>query len=319
MKVLYGLREYKSEVKELVGDNRFDTAVKVSQIGWNSSENAVLVNASSLADALSVTPFASQENAPVLLSDVNSLNQTTKEELKRLGVKKVYAIGGTTVISENVVNELKSMGVTVERISGQDRYETSLAIANRLKNISEIAVVNGEQGFADAVSIAPVCARDNIAIVYTSPRNGLKTFENYIKTNNITKSYVVGGTTVLPDKLINGLKNTTRIAGSNRNLTNLHIIEKFFSNTNFNNQTEFNDVFVSKNGYEKPEDLIDALSVGVLASKQNAPVMLVSPNGLDKNQSTTLHNTFAKRLTKVGGNGNETGFTQLQKEINNVK
>lgn len=313
------LKEYKSKINELVGINRFDTAVKVSQTGWNTSENAVLVNANSLADALSVTPFAAQKNAPVLLSNSNSLNQATKAEFKRLGVKKVYAIGGTTAISEDIVNELKSMGVTVERISGKDRYETSLAIANKLNNVNKIAVVNGENGFADAVSIAPVCARDNMAIVYTSPRSGLKTFENYIKNNNIATSYVIGGTTVLPDNLITELKNPVRIAGSNRNLTNLNIIERFFSNTNHNNQTELKNIFVAKNGYGSPNDLIDALSVGVLASKQNSPVMLVSPNGLDKNQSTALYYTFSKQLTKVGGNGNETAFEQLKNQVNHIK
>ncbi|MGL6106693.1 cell wall-binding repeat-containing protein [Romboutsia sp.] len=311
--------EYKPKINELVGSDRFDTAVKVSQTGWNNSEKAVLVNCDSLADALSVTPFAAQENAPVLLSDSKSLNTSTKAELERLGVKKVYVIGGTSAISENVANELKSMGITIERIYGEDRFETSLAIAKKLKNVNKIAVVNGEKGFADAVSIAPVCARDNMAIVYASSTNGLKTFEDYINTNDITTSYVVGGTTVLPDNLISGLKNPVRISGEDRNLTNLNIIETFFSNTNYNNQTELNNIFVAKNGYGKPNDLIDALSVGVLAAKQNAPVMLVSPNGLDNNQSTALYYTFTKELTKVGGNGNESAFEGLKEQVNHKK
>lgn len=311
--------EYKPEIKELVGSDRFDTAVKVSKTGWNKSENAVLVNCDSLADALSVTPLAAQENAPILLSDSKSLNASTKAELSRLEVKKVYVIGGTSAISENVEDELKSMGIKIERIYGKDRFETSLAIVNKLENVNKIAVVNGEKGFADAVSIAPVCARDNMAIVYASPTHGLKVFEDYINTNDIKTSYIVGGTTVLPDELISGLKNPVRIAGEDRNLTNLNIMEMFFSNANYNNQTELNNIFVAKNGYGKPNDLIDALSVGVLAAKQNAPVMLVSPNGLDNNQSTTLYHTFTKELTKVGGSGNELAFERLKEQVNHKK
>lgn len=308
--------KYSFQISELVGNDRFDTAVKVSQTGWSTSQNAVLVNASSLTDALSVTPFAAQEDAPVLLSDVNNLNPTTKSEIIRLGVKNVYVIGGTSAISENIVNELKSMGITVERISGEDRYKTSLAIANRFNNVSEIAVVNGEKGFADAVSIAPVCARDNMAIVYASPQNGLSTFNDFMKTHNIKTSYIIGGTNVLSNELVSTLNNPVRIAGADRNSTNLDIIKKFYSNGN-NNKIELKNIFVAKNGYGNQNDLIDALSVGVIASKQNSPIMLVSPKGLDSNQRAILSDISIKQIIKVGGNGNEDAFNQITEIVDN--
>lgn len=48
------------------------------------------------------------------------------------------------------------MNINVERISWDDRYNTSLEIAKRLGHVSEIAVVNGVTGLADTISIAPV-------------------------------------------------------------------------------------------------------------------------------------------------------------------
>ena len=85
------------------------------------------------------------------------------------------------------------MNLNVDRISGDDRYTTSLEIAKRLENVSEIAVVNGVKGLADAVSIAPVAAERNMPIVLSSPNQGTKTFDEFIKNNNIKTSYVIGG------------------------------------------------------------------------------------------------------------------------------
>ena len=50
------------------------------------------------------------------------------------------------------------MNISVERISGSNRYKTSLEIAKRLNNLSKITVVNRVTGLTDAVSIAPVSA-----------------------------------------------------------------------------------------------------------------------------------------------------------------
>ena len=44
----------------LAGSNRHSTAVQVSQKGWSSAENVVLVNDSAIADALAATPLAEE-------------------------------------------------------------------------------------------------------------------------------------------------------------------------------------------------------------------------------------------------------------------
>ncbi len=57
-------------------------------------------------------------------------------------------IGGTAVLNKDIENKLKGNGLNVERINGKNRYETSLILANKLKDIKdikEVAVVNGEK------------------------------------------------------------------------------------------------------------------------------------------------------------------------------
>lgn len=80
--------------QNISGSDRFSTAVKISQSGWNQSETVILTNANAVADSLSVAPLASKLRVPVLLTQSNALNEATRTEISRLGAKKVLIIGG---------------------------------------------------------------------------------------------------------------------------------------------------------------------------------------------------------------------------------
>lgn len=291
---------------KLIGENRYQTAIKVSNEGWDRTNIVVLVNSNSMADALSATPYAKFLHTPILLTEVNKLNSETKKEILRLKPKAIYVIGGDSSISNSVINELKSMNINVERISGNDRYETSLKIAKKLNSPSEIAVVNGETGLPDAVSIAPVAAEKDMPIVLVSPKKGISTFEQYIKDNNlnIEHSYIIGKEVTISNKIANKLPNPERLGGIDRHETNAVILEKFYTNEDLNN------IFIVKDGMKKSDDLIDALSVGVLAAQKKSPVVIVG-NDLNDKQESLLYKKQPKEITQVGGNGNENAFNKL--------
>lgn len=299
-----GTVDYKEEgritstIGMLVGVDRYETAVKVSKRAFEKSENVVVVNSSAIVDALSATPFAKLKDAPILLTDSNKLNDKTKAEITRLGAKNVYVIGGNNVVKDSVVSELKDLKLNVERVSGTDRYQTSLEIAKKLGDVSEIAVVNGASGLADAVSIAPVAANKNMPIVLSSPNEGTKVFNEFIKNKKVNKSYVIGKEKAISKEIANKLPNATRVGGNDRNETNAMIIDTFYKNLALNN------VFVAKDGMKKADDLIDALSVGVIAAKENSPIVIGSST-LNEKQKQVLSTKEIKKLTKVGGNGNE--------------
>lgn len=290
---------------KLVGDTRYSTAIKISQNGWDSADNVVIVNSSAMADALSATPFARAKNAPLLLTQSESLNEKTQKELKRLKAKNVYIVGGTAVVSDNVVSNLKSLGLKVERISGDSRYNTSFEVAKRLGNISQVAVVNGESGIPDAISIAPVAASNNMPIILSSPVDGTKVFDDYIKRNNIKKSYVIGGNEAVSNDILNKLPNAKRLGGSDRNETNAAIINEFYKND------DINSIYVAKDGMKREDELIDALSIGVLASRHSSPVLIVG-NVLNDKQKQTISHKRPKNIVQVGGDGNEEAFEQIQ-------
>lgn len=297
---------------KLIGEDRYQTAIKISKKKsgeakdeeWIGAQNVIVVNSNSMVDALSATPFARKENAQILLTEKNKLNSETKKEISRLRAQNIYIIGGENSVSDSVVNELKSMNLYVERISGNDRYETSLEIAKKLDVVSEMAVVNGVKGIPDAVSIAPVAANKNMPIVLASPNEGTKLFDQYIKENGIKKSYVIGNKAAISDEIANKLPNAERIGGINRNETNAAILEKFYTYTKLDN------IFVVKDGMKKQDDLIDALAVSTLTFSGESPVVIVG-NDLSNKQESLLSKKHPMEITQVGGNGNENAFNKL--------
>jgi putative cell wall-binding protein len=297
-----------TKIEYLTGKDRYDTAVKISQNTFTSANNIILVNDSSLPDALSVTPYAKVKNAPILLTQSNKLNDQTKKEIERLKAKNIYIIGGENSVNKDVKNDLESRGYTVERISGEDRYATSLTVAkelDKISNISEISVVNGEKGLADAVSIGAISAQNGMPIILTCPTDNMVNIIELVKTENINKTYVVGGDRWFPNDIANKLPSVERISGIDRNMTNLKVINRFYKDSTLNN------LYVSKNGMGNQENLIDALSVGVVASKNQSPVMLVG-NSLNISQKLLISSKKFNVITQVGGEGNENAFNELK-------
>ena len=300
--------------EQLVGSNRTDTAVKISKDGWNSAETVILVNDSAIPDALTATPLAFAKNAPILLTGKGGLTKATANEIKRLGAKNVILIGGETVLPAKIENDLKALNVKSDRVKGATREETALAIAKRLdgiKDVSEIAVVNGTTGLADAVSVAAAAAEKGMPILLANPKKGLTASEKFIKDEAIKASFIIGGTTALPDKLVSSLPSKHRIEGSNRNDTNAKVIEKFYGDK------ELDNLYLAKDGRGGEAQLIDALAVGVLAAKNGAPVLIASKK-LNANQEAVVNTKKVDTITQVGGNGNEGAFNHL-KEIEKVE
>ncbi|MCC0734304.1 cell wall-binding repeat-containing protein [Clostridioides sp. ZZV14-6009] len=298
---LYGGTSNASTKDTLTGSGRWETAIKISQAGWTKSDTAVLVNDNSIADALSATPFAKAKDAPILLTQSNKLDNRTKTELKRLGVKNVYLIGGSIALSSNIEKQLNAENINFERISGNSRYDTSLKLAEKLnkeKSISKIVVVNGEKGLADAVSVGAIAAQENMPIILSDTNNGTEVADNFIDSKDIEKSYVIGGTYSISSSVERNLPNATRIAGSSRSETNAKIIEEFYKDTDIKN------IYVTKDGTKNKNDLIDSLAVGVLAAKNSSPILLAG-NKLDIAQKDVLNTKVIDKVTQIGGLGNE--------------
>lgn len=281
--------------QRLQGEDRYKTAIAISMVGWSTSENVVLATGENFPDALSAAPLAKQLNAPILLVG-KTLDSALETEINRLKVKNVYIVGGKGVVSNNIKEQLEGKNLTVTRLSGNDRYETSLSIANYMVdnfNVgSEVVVATGE-GFPDALSIAPVAASKGMPILL-SPKTGLTdSLQKYINDQKVTKAFVIGGPGVLSDRVMQQLPSPERVFGADRFATNIAVLNRFASDLTFDK------VYVATG-----ENFPDALAGSALAPTTRSPIVLTSntPGQISKDFILSKISIISK-VNVLGGTG----------------
>jgi len=314
--------ENEIEVKSLAGNDRYETAIKVSQERFNNGEaNAViLVGKDAVVDGLAAAPLAMSENAPILFADVNYLNtETIAEMIRVLGPdftqKTVYIIGGETRISAAVELMLGEKGIKVDRIHGQDRYETSLNVAKQLNSNSEVAFVVGGNGKADAMSISAKAAELKAPIVVVEKNKLSEEAKDLLKNKEI---YIIGGDSCVSEEVkleldkLDKNNSSERIAGINRKETNAKVIKEFY------NPEEISEIFVAKDGFGRGQtDLVDAL-VGAPLVGSKSSLMVLSTNDLNELQKENLKvfNNINK-VTVVGNGISENTMKTIVNLLNN--
>ncbi|WP_052085601.1 cell wall-binding repeat-containing protein [Clostridium sp. HMP27] len=276
----------------LAGNNRYQTGAEIVGKGWTTSDYVVIASGEGFADALCAAPLAKKYNAPILLTGKNTLDLNTKNELKRLNVKNVFIVGGTGVVSDSVNSEIKGMTIETTRIAGKNRFETSLEVAKNLGESSGVVVTNGF-GFADALSIAPVAAQGGMPILLTDKADLSDQVKGFLSNKSYEKSYIVGGSGVVSDKIASQLKNVTRLGGSSRYGTNAAVLNQF------SNEFNYDKVYVAS-GANYP----DALCGSALAALSNSPLILVGTS-VDSSVMSSIkakHDTY-NNVIILGGTG----------------
>lgn len=301
------------------GKDRYETSTKISKTGWNSgAKNVVIVNGNekNMVDGLSATPFATIKDAPVLLSNGKTLPESTISELKRLNPTNVYVIGGTASMPESVVSSIKSnTKATVTRIGGSTRYETSLAIAKQIDKIADVSKVyiSSGTGEVDALSIASVAGREKAPILLTNVNSIDNKTYDFIRSESIKDAYFIGGDKKISNSVINQVDKVVsadvsknRVAGRNRKDTNAAIIKKFYTGS------KLNGVVVSKD-----DVIIDALTVGSFAAKNDMPVV-IGKDSLSTAQKNVLSSKNTEKVYQAGG-GVKTSVINNLKELLGTK
>ncbi|MEY9930005.1 putative cell wall-binding protein [Catenulispora sp. GP43] len=122
------------------------------------------------ADALGGSALSAHENGPLLITDTNSLPATTLAEIKRIlpAGGTVYLLGGGKAISPAVASKLSGLGYHLQRIAGDNRYATSIAIADTIDPNPQTVLVATGGNIPDALSAGAVAGgHDHTVVVLT--------------------------------------------------------------------------------------------------------------------------------------------------------
>lgn len=264
-------------IKRISGEDRIETSVLVSKETFKNAENVIIASGNVFQDALSGTILASSLNAPILLTNGVNIDEKVLNEIERLGTKNVYILGGINSVSNKIERELNKK-YNIERIAGKDRYETSLKIANLLKEkagYENVALASGNV-FADSLSASVALAKKKMPILLVDGKNLPNINKDRIK-------YIFGGKNTIKFDV----PGTVRISGIDRYETAVKVAKEFFGNS-------------SKYVLTSGELFPDALSSSVLAYKNDAPILLTEKEKLNKHIVNNI-DLLKKSLIIVGG------------------
>ena len=258
-----------SSVERLGGGNREATATSVAKSAFpNGTDTVVLVNGyDGYGDSVSATPLAKALNAPILLTDdINTPSADLIANLKDLKAKKIVIVGGEGVVPKALADKLAS-SYKVERIGGNNRYETNANVAKKVLELTGekgAFLVNGQDGYADALSVASIAATKGMPILFANKNEVPAEVKEAAKGLTIS---AVGGKTILPDAVVTSVGATRVAGGGDRFETNIEVLNKYKDVLNFDN------MYMAYGGYDK-DDFADALVASAAAAKTGAPVVL---------------------------------------------
>ncbi|APC79885.1 cell wall-binding repeat-containing protein [Clostridium botulinum] len=226
------------DVNKMPGKDRYETAANVATDNWKEgTENVIIASGEGYADSLSASVLAKKLNAPIILTQSEELHKSAKEALKTLKAKNLHVIGGNASVSQSIRDDLKKEGYALTELGGKTRFETNMAIANYLvekHNVKadEILVVNGKDGFSDALSAASVAAaKGQILLIVGKDPSTADLAAKFIEEHN-SKVTVIGTEKVIPKTVYDKLGAKERVTGgANRFETNLNIMKHFKLNT----------------------------------------------------------------------------------------
>lgn len=286
-----------NEFTRLMGADRYETSLKISQAGWLKADTVVLSSGEDYPDALSAGPLAKEFQAPIILSNSKVLSSEIEQELNRLGTRNVIIVGGYASISKDIEDKLKAKDLNISRFGGKDRYETCMLIAQKVgisTDANGVVLVSGS-GYADALSIASYAAAHGLPIILTEKDKLPDDFVEFVNKNsksNEPRVYIVGGTGVISKSVEDSIPfEHQRFAGSDRYETNFEVL----SNLNHDYSLSY---------FASGENFPDALSGSVLAALGKSSIVLVSPNMREDIISTWRYNKklFVMKLI-LGGEG----------------
>lgn len=279
-------------LSRLGGDDRYEVSANVyREVSKMFTTDTIIVASGEIYnDALSGTPLAYVNGAPLLLTSMNSLPSSTQTVVNEIKPTHAIILGGTGSVSTNVETQLQNLGVTtIERISGANRFEVSANIAERLGHIdSETALIVSGLVYSDALTASSPAASHGMPLLQVETNSIPTSIQNYINNHpEITKFVIVGGSGTVSDTVKTQLSQLRpgatidRVDGVNRYEVGINVIDYFDMNVDF---LTFN------NGTDFP----DAMSSGPLAAYLGSAILLTDPNTLPTNINSFLDQHYGQ-------------------------
>jgi len=282
--------------ERVAGADRYATSAAISASAVQPDRDIVYVaSGQDFPDALAAAPVAGTRRTSVLLVSRTQISDEVRAELERLRPRAIYVLGGTASVSDQVVDDLGHYAsVGVDRIAGQNRYETAAAISRSYfaPGVAYVYVATGES-FADALA-AGAAGVDRGPVLLTLRNAVPQATAAELRRLTPQEIIVVGGTSAINENVEASLQQFTdgpvsRQAGADRYATS---------------------AVVSSGAFQAPTDaaylasgasFADALAGGPIAGANDGPVLLTQRDCVPDVVQDEIDRLAASRIVVFGG------------------
>lgn len=186
-----------NSIKRISGSDRFDTCQKVDdELNIEQGTPIVVASGENFPDALSISSIAAAKGYPVVLASKDSITSSLVNFIKVKDPSKIYIIGGPGVVSDNVKKQIQnSSSLTDEniiRLFGNDRYDTSLAIAKHFNLSSDTVTFSSGKNFPDALAGSVYAANKNASVLLVD-KESIANQKMFIDQKKYSNKVLFGG------------------------------------------------------------------------------------------------------------------------------
>ena len=195
-------------IKRIYGKNRYDTNIAVLKEAGVTTEQILIASGADYADALS----ASAVGKPILLVAGKSAALTPNQKtylssLKKANssaLSKAYIIGGTGAVSAGIEKQVKTLFGSTVRVKGNNRYETSVAVAKKFFNNPKTIALAYGLNYPDGLCGGPLAMAYKCPLILTVSQK-TDVAAAYAKSVGADSAIAFGGTTLITDKAIKSI------------------------------------------------------------------------------------------------------------------
>jgi hypothetical protein len=183
----------------VAGADRVMTSISASNDAFDdhTAETVVLSRMDAFADALAGAPLAVKVGGPLLLNPSSHLDYRVASEIQRVlpAGKTVVILGGSQALDPSVETSVHQLGYLTKRLSGANRFETAVNIANEITGGAEPSNIFLATGlnFPDALSAGAAAAPADAVVVLTNGDQDIAPTTNYLGAHPDATPWCFGG------------------------------------------------------------------------------------------------------------------------------
>lgn len=186
-----------------------------------------------------------------------------------------------------------------ERLSGNDRYETSVKISQSGWTSSKNVVIASGEDFADALCAVPLAKKLNAPIILTGSKNIEDCAVKEISRLGAVKVYIAGGKAAVSDSVKDTIEKALKI--NDTDIKRLSGADRYETSAAIAKEVGVNNGIVIAYG----RGFADALSVAPIAAAKGMPILLTEKESLSdsignyiESEKSNIKNTYI-----IGGIG----------------